>query len=100
MRAFYERIPTAAELEGTGFIPEDYEADDFELWPENMRAINLFTVLQTQLRTGGMGPTGFDYTVYFHRMDRMKLTEQEYEWLFDDIRTIEAEALTAMNKKD
>lgn len=100
MRAFYKRIPTEKELEGTGFTPADYETDDFEIWPDNIRAINLFTTLQTQLRTGGMGPTGFDYNVYFSRMDRMKLSEQEFEWLFDDIRTIESEALNAINKKD
>jgi hypothetical protein len=88
-------------LAGTGFTPADYETDDFELWPENMRAFILFSTLQTQLRTGGMGGViGFDYSVYFARMDRMKLSDQDYEWLFDDIRVIEAEALTAMNKKD
>lgn len=66
-----------------------------------MRAISLFIALQTQLRTGGMGGAmGFDYNVYFARMERMKLSEQEYDWLFDDIRLIESEALSAMNKKD
>ena len=101
VRAFYARIPTEAELEGTGFTPADYEQDDFELWPENMPAFNLFTSLQTQLRTGGMGgPMGFDYNVYFARMDRLKLSEQDYEWLFDDIRVIESVAIAAMNKKD
>lgn len=101
MRAFYNRIPSAKELEGSGFTPEDYEDDDFEVWPDNIPSINLFTTLQTQLKTGGMGgATGFDYNVYFARMERMKLSDQDYEWLFDDIRVIESEALTAMNKKD
>jgi hypothetical protein len=101
VRAFYFRIPTAQELEGTGFTPDDYEDEDFQVWPDNIRAINLFTTLQTQLKTGGMGGAmGFDYNVYFNRMERMKLSEQEYEWLFDDIRVIESEAITAMNKKD
>lgn len=100
MRAFYVRIPTEAELKDTGFTPEDYATDDFEVWPENMPAIDLFTTLQTQLRAGGGGALGFDYSVYFHRMDRMKLTEQEYEWMFDDIRVIESHALKAINTKD
>ncbi len=66
-----------------------------------MRAISLFITLQTQLRTGGMGGAmGFDYNVYFARMERMNLSDQEYDWLFDDIRLIESEALSAMNKKD
>ncbi len=66
-----------------------------------MRAISLFITLKTQLRTGGMGGAmGFDYNVYFARMERMNLSDQEYDWLFDDIRLIESEALSAMNKKD
>lgn len=75
-------------------------AQEFQIWPENMPAISLFTTLSTQWRTGMNGPTGLDYTVLFARMDRMKLPDQEYEWLFDDIRVIEPAALTAMNKKD
>ena len=66
-----------------------------------MNAISLFITLHTQLRTGGMGGAmGFDYNVYFARMERMKLSDQEYDWLFDDIRLIESEAISAMNKKD
>lgn len=82
-------------------MPADYEDDDFELWPDNWPAFQLFASLQTQLRVGGMGgASGFDYNVYFARMERMKLSDQDFEWLFDDVRVIEAEALTAMNKKD
>ena len=46
------------------------------------------------------GYTGLDYNVLFARMDRMQLPDQEYEWLFDDVRVIEAEALKIINKKD
>lgn len=73
---------------------------DFEVWPENMPAINLFNTLSTQWRTGMNGPTGLDYSVLFNRMERMKLSEQDHEWMFDDIRVIEAAALTAIHKKD
>ncbi len=75
-------------------------AKEFEIWPENMGAVNLFNTLSTQWLVGPCGVTGLNYVPLFSRMDRMKLSEQEYEWLFDDIRTIEAEALNAMNKKD
>lgn len=46
------------------------------------------------------GYVGLNYLVLFARMDRMTLSEQEYEWLFDDVRVIEAEALRIINKKD
>jgi len=72
-----------------------------EVWPENMPAINLFSAISTQWRTGGMGGvSGLDYNVLFARMERMKLSEQDYEWMFDDIRAIEAEALNIINRKD
>jgi hypothetical protein len=101
VRAFYARPPTEEELAGTGFLPSDYQQADFEVWPENMRAISLFSALSTQLRTSGMGGViGFDYNAYFARMDRMNLTDQDYEWLFDDIRVIESEAIIILNQKD
>ena len=75
-------------------------AQEFEVWPDNMPAINLFLTLSTQWRGLGMGPSGLDYNVLFARMDRMKLPDQEYEWMFDDVRVIEAEALKIINKKD
>jgi len=74
---------------------------DYEVWPENMVAINLYITLQTQLIAGGGGGViGFNYIPYFARMDRMKLSEQEYEWLFDDVRAIESVAVPELNKKD
>ena len=65
-----------------------------------MPAINLFNTLSTQWIVGSGGATGLNYIPLFSRMDRMKLSDQDYEWMFDDIRVIESAALTAMNKKD
>ncbi len=45
------------------------------------------------------GPTGFDYNVMHHRLDRMKLPEDEYNWLETDIRIMESAAITAMHAK-
>ena len=45
------------------------------------------------------GPTGLDYNVLFSRMDRMKLSERDYDWLFDDVQVIEREALSTINSK-
>ena len=75
-------------------------AEEYQIWPENMPAVALFVTLSTQWRTGMGGPIGLDYNVLFYRMDRLKLSDQEHEWMFDDIRVIEAAALTAINKKD
>lgn len=100
MEAIYHRIPSQAELDDTGFTAADYEIDPVDLWPENETAINLFTSISTQWITSMSGHVGLNYLVLFARMDRMKLSDQEYEWLFDDVRVIEAEALKIINKKD
>jgi hypothetical protein len=71
-----------------------------EVWPENEQALNVFNLLSTQWRTGMSGPTGLDYNVLFTRLDRLVLTADEYEQLFDDIRILEIEALTILNRKD
>ena len=73
---------------------------DYEVWPDNMPAINLFSSISTQWRTSMGGVTGLDYNVLFARMDRMNLSDQDYEWMFDDIRVIESEALSFLNRKD
>ncbi len=75
-------------------------AQVYEVWPENMAAINLFLSLSTQWRTLGMGPSGLDYNVLFARMGQLKIEDQDREWMFEDIRAIEAEALSIINKKD
>lgn len=82
-----------------GFKPEDYETDDIELWPENEVAIGVFSSISTQWRVGVSGVTGLDYNVLFYRLDRMRLSEEAHQQLFDDIRVIEAEALQILNQK-
>lgn len=93
-------MPTAEELDGTGFVPEDYETDPVELWPENERAINLFSGISTQWRVGATAYVGLDYSVMYQKMARMKLSETEFDQLEADMRTIEFQALQILNKKD
>lgn len=80
-------------------MPEDYEIDPVDLWPENEQAITLFCSVSSQWRVGAGGAIGLDYSVLFARMERMQLTEDRHEQLFEEIRVIEAEALDHINKK-
>lgn len=100
MAALYHRIPSQQELETSGFTAADYEIEPVDQWPENDAAMNLFSSISTQWRTSMNGYTGLDYNVLFARMDRMHLADREYEWLFEDVRVIEAEALSILNKRD
>lgn len=99
MRAFYERLPTADELRGTGFTPEDYIGDDAEVWPENWPSWTLFMDVHSQWNIGMAGPTSLMYGSLYPLLDRRSSSRDEWEDLFADIRVLEAEALAAMNKK-
>jgi hypothetical protein len=81
-------------------LPEDFDDESFEIWPENEESISLFSSVSTQWRMGAGGPTGLDYVALFGRMDRMKLDDQTHERLFQDIRVIESEALSILNNRD
>lgn len=49
---------------------------------------------------GSAGPIGLDYNVLFALMNRMNLGEQEFDFLFNDIRVVESTALTILNTRD
>ena len=71
-----------------------------ELWPENEPAFALFTTINTQWRIGMGGPTGLDYNVLFSCMERMQLSPEAFDQIFADVRVIEIEALSILNKKE
>jgi hypothetical protein len=87
-------------LDALGLTPDDYGGPAFEMWPETEQVIRLYSSISTQWRMGFSGPIGLDYSVLFARMDRMRLSADEYEYLFQDIRVVESEALAAMNKRE
>lgn len=84
-----------------GLTLEDLAADPVEIWPENMRAFELFHSLRRQWRIAPMGgPLGLDFVIAFHRMDRMDLTPDEYNQLDADLQIMEDAALEAMRSKE
>ena len=52
--------------------------------------------LGNQWRTSMNGLVALDYVPLQHELDRMGLSEEDREDLFDDIRVMEAEALDAI----
>ena len=65
-----------------------------------MVPINVFMDLCTQWRMGSSGPVGLDYNVLFHKLDRMKLPDDEYERIERAVRSMEDEALTVLWKRN
>lgn len=95
----YEVVPRDDEPDAFGFTRADFERHPVEVLPDNEKAYRLFRDLQTQWRIGSTGPTGLDYGVLFHKLDRMRLADEEYITLEEDIRVMEYEALAAMHEK-
>jgi hypothetical protein len=51
-----------------------------------------------QWRAGFGGHYALDYTALFMRMERMRLDDETWQALFDDVRVLEAGALQAMSE--
>ena len=99
-KELYTAPPSEQELAGTGLTPEDYEGEDFEVWPENWPAFSVFCQMSTQWRVGLNGPTGLDYNVLFKIMSRLGLPDDEYDVMFSDVRVMEVAALEAARADD
>lgn len=56
--------------------------------------------MQSQWNVGTAGATGLQYLVLFALMDRLKLSDDDHDALFDDIQTLEHAALAAMSAKE
>lgn len=82
-----------------GLTPDDMLVE-VEIWPDFVASVNLFYSLRTQWRMGSAGAIGLDYNVLYRKMDRMNLTQEQYEQLEYDIRVLEIAALKEINKKD
>jgi hypothetical protein len=78
--------------------PEDFPEPEVALWPENWPCLNLFTQLSTQWRVGMNGPTGLDYNVFFHEMDRNGVHGDDYDEMLAGLRVIETTALDEIHK--
>lgn len=84
-----------------GLRREDLAADTVGIWPENVRAYEMFCGMQRQWVLAPMGgPIGLNFLVAYSRMDRMGLTAEEYNQLDEDLQVMEGAALQAMRTKE
>ena len=69
------------------------------MWPENHEVFILFSMMQTQWRTGASGPSGLDYNTLYSTMNLMSIAPAKQIELLEDIRVMEAAALTEIHRK-
>ncbi len=94
----YEKPPSLEELAAWGLTLDDV-ATVIEVWDENVPVFRLFQFLQSQWYAGMNGPTGLNYLVAFHKMDRMNLAPDAYTAMEADLQVMEYSALGAMKSK-
>lgn len=59
----------------------------------------LWNRVGNQWRASVGGPIALDYTVIFHLLDRMDLSKDDYDQLFDAVRVIESEQLAIWSEQ-
>lgn len=82
-----------------GLTPEDFESDAVGVWPENWPIYILFCEVSTQWLMGPNGPSGLNHTVALARLERMKLSDDDYEFVYQGFRTMEIAALQAIRSR-
>lgn len=95
----YERLPTAQELAGGAFDPEDFALDPVDVWPENWRSVQIFADMRTQWHAGFGGRTGLIYQSLVVLFDLYQVPDDERLHLMHDIQVLEDAALGEMHKK-
>lgn len=68
------------------------------MWPENWDAFCLFLTVRSQWTVGLNGPVGLQYGSVYRLIDRMGLSGDEWDVMFDDIQTMEAAALNQISE--
>lgn len=63
-------------------------------WEETWPIWQLWDRIGNQWRVGVGGATALDYNPMFTLLERMELEQEDYDSLFDGIRSIEAEVLS------
>lgn len=91
---------TEAEAKSEGFELEDYETDIIEVWPDNERAIELFSKVGTRWMIPPMGgtPYGLRWEAIYPLMDRLGLGSEEWSALHDDLMVMETAAIDTMRE--
>ena len=91
-----------AALAAVGLVAIDAATPEvtFALWPENLPTFNLWQAVQTQWRSGGMGPpTGLDYGGVQACMALRGVRKKDQAELFAGLQAMEQATLSAWDRQ-
>ena len=85
-----------ADYAALGIVKEIEEPEDFEVYPDNWDAVEMFMRCQTQWRTATSGVLGLDYAAveWVFRLYEVK----DQRTVLEDLQVMEAAALKIFNK--
>lgn len=76
------------------------DAEEFEVWPDNWRAVRYFVRVGTQWRVGGMGDLiGLDYAAVESALRLLGVQRSRWRVLFKDFQVMEAAAVDYLREK-
>lgn len=78
-------------------LPADDRDDNFEVFPENWEAVQMFVRCQTQWRIGMAGPIGLDYGAVNWLLRLYEV--EDHRSVLEDLQTMEAAVLATMSKR-
>lgn len=78
-------------------LPADDRDDNFEVFPENWEAVQMFVRCQTQWRIGMAGPIGLDYGAVNWLLRLYEV--EDHRSVLEDLQTMEAAVLVTMSKR-
>ena len=87
-----------ADAKAFGLIMPELEAPkDFEVWPDNWPAVEMFLRCQTQWRTTASGVCGLDYSAveWLFRLYEV----EEPATVLENLQVMEAAAVKILNKE-
>lgn len=68
------------------------------VWPDNLKAINVFLVMLTQWRWSGGNRVGLDYSALPEVWKRTNVPKKDRNDIFDALRIMEQAALDELNR--
>ena len=87
-----------ADAKAFGLIMPELEAPkDFEVWPDNWPAVEMFLRCQTQWRTTAAGVCGLDYTAVLAVFRLYEVEDQPT--VLENLQVMEAAAVKILNKE-
>lgn len=96
----FEPEITESEARSEGFELEDYETETVEIWPDNEAAYGVFKRVGSRWKLPPMGgvPVGLQWETIYPLMDRLKLDDEEWNDLHDDLMLMESVAIRTMRE--